>query len=205
MGPTVGEALAEFRRVNGLADDEAMHSSWMCRIGPIGVRVPNFEWRRQAILAHDLHHVLTGLPCGMRGEFQMAAWEFGAGPMPHWGAVLFCLPLVLLGLFWSPGCIMQAYRAGRRSRSLHKSKEIDRLLATPLHVARANLACVSTRVTKLARLRSDPARASLLLTITLTNRLDAPLSGGIDGLSQESEQGMRCGTKVPMPQLPPQL
>ncbi len=72
MGPTVGEALAEFRRVNGLADDEAMHSSWMCRIGPIGVRVPNFEWRRQAILAHDLHHVLTGLPCGMRGEFQMA-------------------------------------------------------------------------------------------------------------------------------------
>jgi hypothetical protein len=27
----------------------------------------------------------------------------------------------------------------------------------------------------------------------------------IDGLSSESEQGMRCGTNVPKPQLPPQL
>jgi hypothetical protein len=39
----------------------------------------------------------------------------------------------------------------------------------------------------------------------LTNGVDPPLSGATDGLSQESEQGMRCGTKVPMPQLPPQL
>jgi hypothetical protein len=51
-----------------------------------------------------------------------------------------------------------------------------------------------------------PCEADLLPpTITLTNGPEAPLSGGIDGLSQESEQGMRCGTKVPMPQLPPQL
>jgi hypothetical protein len=39
----------------------------------------------------------------------------------------------------------------------------------------------------------------------LTNGRDRPLSVRIDGLSQESEQGMRCGTQVPMPQLPPQL
>jgi hypothetical protein len=51
-----------------------------------------------------------------------------------------------------------------------------------------------------------PSKPTLFLpTITLTNRPEAPLSGSIDGLSQESEQGMRCGTKVPMPQLPPQL
>jgi hypothetical protein len=139
MGPTVGEALAEFRRANGLADDEPMRSTWACRVGPFRIRLPNFEWRRQAILAHDLHHVMTGIPCGMRGEFQIAAWEFGAGPMPHWGAVLSCLPLVLLGLFWSPRRIVRAYRAGRRCRSLHRSKAIDGLLATPLHVARVNL------------------------------------------------------------------
>jgi hypothetical protein len=46
---------------------------------------------------------------------------------------------------------------------------------------------------------------SLLPTITLTKRPAAPLTVGVDGLSQESEQGMRCGTTVPMPQLPPQL
>jgi hypothetical protein len=41
--------------------------------------------------------------------------------------------------------------------------------------------------------------------IALTKRAAGSLTDGIDGLSQESEQGMRCGTKVPMPQLPPQL
>jgi hypothetical protein len=145
MGPTVAETLAEFRRANGLTDDEAARSWWTCRVGPVRIRLPNFGWRRRAILAHDVHHVLTGIPCGMRGEFQMAAWEFGAGPMPHWGAVLFCVPLVVLGLFWSPRRIVQAYRVGRSSRSLHGSKAIDSLLATPLHVARANLICRSHR------------------------------------------------------------
>jgi hypothetical protein len=34
----------------------------------------------------------------------------------------------------------------------------------------------------------------------------SPLSARrIDGLSHESEEGMRCGTQVPIPQLPPQL
>jgi hypothetical protein len=139
MGPTVGEALIEFRKANGLTADEASNSRWTCRLGPISVRLPNFEWRRRAILAHDLHHVLTGIPCGLRGEMQMAAWEFGAGPMPHWGATLFCLPLVVAGLFWTPRRVLRAFLAGRRSRSLHGSQAIDDLLATPLHVARANL------------------------------------------------------------------
>jgi hypothetical protein len=58
--PTVGEALAEFRRANGLSGDETSQPSWTCRLGPVITRLPNFKWRRQAILAHDLHHVFTG-------------------------------------------------------------------------------------------------------------------------------------------------
>jgi hypothetical protein len=65
--------------------------------------------------------------------------------MPHWGAALFCLPLVLFGFFWSPRRIVEAYRAGRRSRSLHGSKMIDELLTTPLHVARSKLLSLSCR------------------------------------------------------------
>jgi hypothetical protein len=136
-GPTVGDALAAFRRAQGLAADEATRPSWTCRLGPALLRLPNWPWRRRAILAHDLHHLLTGIPCTMRGEFQMAAWEFGAGPMPHWGAHLFCLPLVPLGLLWSPRRIWLAFLAGRRTPSLHQSAAIDRLLATPLHEAGA--------------------------------------------------------------------
>jgi ubiquinone biosynthesis protein Coq4 len=139
MELTVGEALVEFRAANGLTCD-ASDSWWTCRVGPVPIRFPNFKWRRQALLAHDLHHVLTGYPCGMFGEFQVAAWEFGAGPMPHWGAALFCFPLVVVGLCLAPRRVVRAFMAGRQSRSLHKSDAIDAVLATPLTVARANLA-----------------------------------------------------------------
>jgi hypothetical protein len=139
QSPTFGEALAEFRRANGLSSDESAKPSWTCRFGPLVVRLPNFNWRRRAILAHDLHHVLTGYPCTMRGEFQMAAWEFGAGPMPHWAAAAFCLPLVAAGLFWSPRRMMLAFRAGRRSRSLHGSNATDVLLGMRLADARREL------------------------------------------------------------------
>lgn len=138
MSPTVGEALSEFREANGLSAGENAQSWWSCRLGPVSLRLPNFKWRRRALLAHDLHHVLTGYPCTMRGEFQMAAWEFGAGPMPHWGATVFCLPLVLVGLAVTPRRVVRAYRAGRQSRTLHRSDALDAVLAMPLDAARAD-------------------------------------------------------------------
>lgn len=114
-----GDVLAAFRQANGIPEDEATRASWTCRIGPFTLRLPNFHWRKKAILAHDLHHVLTGYPCTMRGECQVAAWEFGAGAMPHWGARMFCLPLVLLGVLWSPRRIWRAFASGRQAKSLH--------------------------------------------------------------------------------------
>jgi hypothetical protein len=138
--PTVREALAEFRQANGLPAKEVFAASWTCRLGPLTLRLPNFKWRQDAIFAHDLHHVLTAYPCTMRGECQMAAWEFGAGPMPHWAAALFCLPLVVVGLLWTPRRIIRAFLWGRRSRSLHGSAAAHDLLAMPLHVARGAFA-----------------------------------------------------------------
>lgn len=94
-------------------------ASWSCPVGPVTLRLPNFRWRRRAIAAHDLHHAMTGYPMTMRGEYQLAAWEFGAGRYPHWGATLLCAPLILIGLCWSPAAIWRAWRAGRRTRSLY--------------------------------------------------------------------------------------
>lgn len=127
---TLGDALAEFRRANGISRDTAR--SWTCRLGPLTLRLPNFRWRRRAILRHDLHHVLTGYPCTLRGEFQMAAWEFAAGRFPHPAATLFCLPLVTGGMLWSPRAMWSAFTAGRRSHSLYARDDTDALLATPL-------------------------------------------------------------------------
>lgn len=125
---TVRDALAAFRRENGIPTDAASRAWWSCRIGPLRLWLPNFRWRRHAILAHDLHHVLVGFPCTMRGECLMAAWEFGAGRMPHPAAALFCLPLVLLGCLWSPRRTWDTFLLGRHSSSLHDLGVGDGLL-----------------------------------------------------------------------------
>jgi hypothetical protein len=148
---TVREALAAFWHANGLPADESGHASWTCRLGPITLRLPNFRWRRDAILAHDLHHVLTGYPCTLGGECQMAAWEFGAGRMPHWGAALFCLPLVVLGLVCAPRRMLAAFLNGRRSRSLHHSNSIDRLLEAPLPAAQAEIVAAAPGPSRMDR------------------------------------------------------
>jgi len=147
---SVGEALAEFRRLNGIPQDEAERAFWSCRLGSFSIPLPNFTWRKSAILAHDLHHLVTAYPCTLRGECQMAAWEFGAGRMPHWAARMFCLPLVLLGLGWSPRSIWRAFLSGRQSRSLHGITLDQRLLAAPFDVLHADLATPRRRAGALA-------------------------------------------------------
>lgn len=138
---TVGEALSAFRRANGIPSDDA--PTWTCRLGPLTLRLPNFRWRRRAIATHDLHHLLTGYPCTLRGEFQMAAWEFAAGRFPHPAATLFCLPLVAAGMLWSPPAMWSAFTAGRCTRSLYAVNDTDALLATPIGGLRTTHPAVS--------------------------------------------------------------
>ena len=75
---TAAEALAAYYAANGIEADPARAATWICKIGPVLVEFPNWKWRRDAITRHDLHHILTGYPCTMTGEMQMAAWEFAA-------------------------------------------------------------------------------------------------------------------------------
>ena len=131
-GSTIGEALAVHRAANAIPQDDAERAEWTYKLGPWTHRLPNFAWRRRAVLAHDLHHMATGYPCSLKGECQIAAWEFAAGPMPHWAASLFCVPLVLLGLLWTPRRTWQAFRQGRRCHSLHGQPLDAAFLDAPL-------------------------------------------------------------------------
>lgn len=140
MSPTVGEALRAFRRSHRLREDEREARLWIVRADLFVLPLPNFAWRRRAIDAHDVHHLLTGYPCTVEGELLIAAWEFGAGRYPHWGATLFCGPLVLAGLLWAPRETLAAFARGRRSRSLYRATDLDRLLDLPLARARALVA-----------------------------------------------------------------
>jgi len=134
---TVAYALEAFRAANNIPDREG--AFWTCRVGPVLLRLPNFAWRKKAVLAHDIHHVLTETPCTMGGECRMAAWEFGAGRMPHWGAALFCLPLAVIGVLLRHHATLAAFCDGRRSRSLHGADTIEDILRMPLAVGRRSI------------------------------------------------------------------
>lgn len=142
MTPVPGEvsvpaALCAFRDANGLAQDDHVARLWSVRIDFFAFPLPNFAWRKRAIAAHDMHHLLTGYPCTAEGELLIAAWEWGAGRYPHWGATLFCSPLVLAGFLWTPAAAWAAFQRGRRSRSLYAPDVLDRLGSLTLDEARA--------------------------------------------------------------------
>ena len=140
MSETVGQALFAFRGENGLCQNEREARWWIVRADLLVFPLPNFAWRRRAIDAHDAHHLLTGYPCTVEGELLIAAWEWGAGRYPHWGATLFCAPLVLAGLLFMPGRIAAAWRRGRRSRSLYRHANLERLDDLSLAAARSLVA-----------------------------------------------------------------
>lgn len=94
------ERLPDFRAAHCLAEPTA--PKWRFRLGPLTVTLPNFAWRQAAIDAHDMHHLITGYPLTVRGEIQVAAWEWGAGRYPDWRATAFCTPLIVAGALIMP-------------------------------------------------------------------------------------------------------
>jgi hypothetical protein len=112
------------------ADDDRGMAYWYLGPGLLHIRVPNFGWRKRAIVRHDVHHLLTGYPCTPTGEMQMAAWEFAAGRFPHPGATAFCLPLVGMGAVVSPRRTFAAFVRGRRSTSLYATPLSDEVLTS---------------------------------------------------------------------------
>lgn len=128
---TLRDALIGRLSEQGLdADSGANRDHWFMGRGWLHIRLPNFGWRKQAIVRHDAHHLLTGYPFTPAGEMQVAAWEFAAGRFPHSGATAFCLPLVGLGAVLLPRRTFAAFARGRRSNSLYATTLSDHLLAS---------------------------------------------------------------------------
>ena len=122
---TATQALVMKRAEQGLDPAYDTAPTWPFTIGPVTIPFPNFSWRRAAIQRHDLHHILTGYPFTMRGEFQVATWEFAAGRYPHWGATLLLLPLVVVGMLSSPAAIWRSFMKGRGELSLYRPELHD--------------------------------------------------------------------------------
>lgn len=116
---TVGDAVAgmPFGRDHFFAP-ESSSKWWYFKVLGFKIYCYNFNWRKRALFTHDLHHVVTGYPCTMKGEMQVATWEFAAGRFPNIFSNLFCLPLVAAGTLLIPKKTFRAFQCGRQSRSL---------------------------------------------------------------------------------------
>ncbi len=118
-GVKVRDAIKLHRQKNNLDIESDTAPNWTCKLGPCSLKLPNFKWRKQTICKHDLHHIITQIPCSMTGECRIAAWEYSSGSFPNLYAACFCFPLILLGLIIMPKKTIEAYKWGKKCKNLY--------------------------------------------------------------------------------------
>ncbi|WP_438034357.1 hypothetical protein [Sorangium sp. So ce204] len=119
-GLTMREARARYFEVNRFGADGGYGDAWVdFKLGPLPVPFPNTRARVRAVRYHDLHHVLTGYDTNAIGEFEIAAWELGAGCKSFVAAWQLNLGGLFAGLLSAPRRTVRAFFHGRRSESLY--------------------------------------------------------------------------------------
>lgn len=117
---TLREARARYFQDNKFGDDGGYNDAWVdFKLGPIPMPFPNTQGRLKAVRVHDLHHILTGYATDTLGEFEISAWELGAGCKNFWAAWQLNLGGMAAGVAVSPGRIYRAFVRGLASRSLY--------------------------------------------------------------------------------------
>lgn len=117
---TMREARARYFEINGFGPNGGYDEAWVnFELGPIPMPFPNTAGRIRAVKYHDLHHVLTGYDTDTIGEFEISAWEIGAGCKDFGAAWFLNLGGTFSGLLIAPRRVFSAFTRGRRSRSLY--------------------------------------------------------------------------------------
>lgn len=137
---TLLDARERFFADNGYGDDGGYGERWVkLKVGPVPFAIPNTASRKRAVPLHDLHHILTGYGTDWRGEFQIAAWELGAGCGSYSFAWHINLQSLVTGLLVCPRLTTRAFRRGLRCRSLYTCAERERLFTSTIADARRAL------------------------------------------------------------------
>ena len=106
--------------VNGFGADGGYADTWVdFKLGPLPLPFPNTPGRIAAVKFHDLHHVMTGYETHATGEFEISAWELGAGCASFPAAWVINHGGLAAGLVAAPRKVFEAYVRGRRSRTLY--------------------------------------------------------------------------------------
>jgi hypothetical protein len=136
---TMREAVRQYFEDNGFGADGGYAAAWVdFKLGPLPFPLPNTDARRKAVKFHDLNHVLTGYRTDLRGEFEISAWEIGAGCRDFWAAWALNLSGMVGGLFTSPLRTWRAFVAGRRSTAAY-ALDYEQAMDTEVEVVREKL------------------------------------------------------------------
>jgi hypothetical protein len=133
---TLRTALATYFEENGFGMDGGYDDAWVdFEIGPLPLPFPNSAGRKRAVRLHDLHHIVTGYSTNALGEFEISAWELGAGCKDFHTARLINLGGMAAGAFAAPVRTFRAFRRGRVSRSFY-GETYERVLDEDVATAR---------------------------------------------------------------------
>ena len=113
--PTVHEALTHFYKINNLEPNFKNRKLLIkAKVGKLPIYMPNFSLLKNIYL-HDINHMVTKYQLTWKAEFELSAWEAGAG---GWGnnyiAWYLCLMGVAFGTFTYPKANWLAYKRGVR-------------------------------------------------------------------------------------------
>jgi hypothetical protein len=145
--------LTQYFEENGFGPDGGYEATWVdFSLGPIPFPFPNTPARKRAVRYHDLHHLVTGYRTDLPGEFEISAWEIGAGCKGFLAAWQLNLGGMAGGLFLCPRRSFRAFVRGRHSDTLYGRAYDDALLGLTVGEAR--------RLTRLDT--ADAARPSAL-------------------------------------------
>jgi hypothetical protein len=136
-GMTMREARDHYFAVNGFGPTGGYDDTWVdFKLGPIPFPFPNTPGRVRTVKFHDVHHILTGYDTDTVGEFEISAWEIGAGCKDFWTAWQINLGGMFAGLLVAPKRIYRAFMRGRRSSTVY-GESYEALLASKVEDERA--------------------------------------------------------------------
>lgn len=137
---TVREARDRYFAVNGFGPNGGYDDAWVdFKLGPIPLPFPNTKGRIEAVQFHDVHHILTGFDTNASGEFEISAWEIGAGCGDMITAWVINIGGLASGAVSSPRKTFRAFVRGRRERTTY-GENIDEVLEMTVAEARAKFA-----------------------------------------------------------------
>lgn len=117
---TMRTALQQYFESNGFGVDGGYSAKWVdFKLGPIPFPFPNTDARKKAVKFHDLNHIVTGYRTDTVSEFEISAWEIGAGCRNFAAAWVINFAGTAAGMAVAPVRTFRAFVRGRRQRATY--------------------------------------------------------------------------------------